>query len=82
MCIHSHTWEVHSFDQEQIQGLSYANNVKSSLSCEKIKKVDVNDGFNAQHYQIYFTKYSFSLIERQWIVNILINTECYRKTDE
>ena len=56
---------MHSFDQEQIQGLSYANIVKSSPSCEKNKKVDVNDGLNAQHYQICFTQYSFLLIEIQ-----------------
>ena len=34
----------------------------------KNKKVDVNDGFNAQHYQVYFTKYSFPLIERHVIL--------------
>ena len=58
---------MHSFDQEQIQGLSYANIVKSSSSCEKIEKVDVDDdsNLNAQHYQIYFTQCSFPLIERQ-----------------
>ena len=56
---------MHSFDQEQIQGLSYANIVKSSSSCEKIEKVDVDDDSNAQHYQIYFTQCTFPLIKRQ-----------------